>query len=146
MKNAVISVLLIPLLFISCISDETEKLAPTLEKDKKILFQFFTDQDYSSPEFDTYFVNLNIGISLMETKTGHELKVLEESTGWIPFKDIPQADQKIVFEKSMKVDVHKYSVLYSYSHQVRIGETIQMKAIGEFLRDSENEKLITIKF
>ncbi len=132
--------------FISCESIEPESELPILKKEKKVLFEFFTDKDFSSTQYDTYFVNLNVGVSLVDKNSTQEIKILEETTGWIPFKDIPRELNKSRFEKLVSVDIHRYNVSYGYSHQVRIGETIQMKAIGKFLTDWEDEKLITINF
>jgi hypothetical protein len=145
MKNVVILAFLMS--FISCVSDETEPVAiPVLEKEKKVLFEFYTDKDYNTPQFDTYFVNLKVGITILQKSTRQEEKILEETTGWIAFKDIPQAHDKIIFEKLVHVDIHKYTVVYWYAHQVRIGETIQMRAKTESLEDLEEEKLIAINF
>lgn len=146
MKNSLIVAILMSLVFISCDSFEPESDLPILEKEKKVLFDFFTDKDYSSTKYDTYFVNLNVGVSLVDKKTAEEIKILEETTGWIPFKDIPNELNKIRYEKSVLVDVHRYDVSYGYSHHVRIDGTIQMKALGKFLAKWEDEKLITIKF
>ncbi|WP_373521137.1 hypothetical protein, partial [Aquiflexum sp.] len=128
MKNLLIVAFLMSFVLISCESFEPESELPILEKEKKVLFEFFTDKDYSSAQYDTYFVNLNVGVSLVDKKTAQEIKILEESTGWIPFKDIPSGLNKIKFEKLVPVDINRYHVIYGYSHQVRIGETIQMKA------------------
>lgn len=146
MKNSLIIAFLMPFALVSCIAIEPEPQIPIQEKEKKILFDFFTDKDYSSLQYVDHSVILNVGVSLVDKKTAREIKILEETTGWIPFETIPDEFNKIRFEKSVTVDRNKYSVNYGYSYQVRIGETIQMKAIGEFLKDWEDEKLIRIKF
>ncbi|WP_152527382.1 hypothetical protein [Indibacter alkaliphilus] len=146
MKNSLIIAILISLVFISCESFGPELEFPVLEKEKKVLFEFFTDKDYSATQFDSYFVNLNVGVSLVDKITAEEIRILKESTGMIPFKEIPDELNKIRFEIKESVDIHRYHVSFGYSHYVRIGETFQMKAISEFLPDKEDEKLVVIKF
>ncbi|MDO8968688.1 hypothetical protein [Algoriphagus sp.] len=146
MKNALFLALLTSSILFSCGYVEPEPEIPTLEKDKNITFEFYTDKDYSSSQYDTYFVNLNVGVSLVDKNTAQEIKIVEETTGWIPFKDIPYELNKMKFWKLVPVDINRYKVSYGYFHQVKIGETIQMKAFGKFLEKWEDEKLITIKF
>lgn len=146
MKNSLVAACLMSLVLISCNSFEPEYEPPVLEKEKKVHFEFFTDKDYSTTQYDTYFVNLNIGVSLVDKITAQEIKILEETTGWIPFRAIPNELNKMRFGKLVPVDINRYKVSYGYSHQVRIGNTIQMKAIGQFLAEWEDEKLIVIKF
>lgn len=146
MNKSLIIAIVLPLILISCIPDENVTITPILEQERRISFTFFTDNDYSFSQYDTYFVKLNVGIRLIDKGTGQELKILEETTGWIPFKEIPKQSNKMLYEKSMNVDIHKYSIIYWYSHQVRIGEAIQMKAISSFLNNWENERAVIIKF
>lgn len=147
MKSTItISAFLLALTVSSCVMDEIET-TPVEGEDKAIQLEFFTRSDFSRQEYDDHFVEIKFSIAKLTHASNEQEVLLDYSSGWIAFNDIPAEVNKLTLNKVVSdVKVGLQSVNVSKITRVRIGNTLQLNASNEILLDDEKQKLIQVIF
>lgn len=130
-----------------CAGCENYEENPAHLVDKRARVEFYTTKDFSDPNYDQHQVNLRAGVRKITYDPYKEETILDDSTGWIAFKDIPAAADPIIFEALIpEVDVDKQTVLFGYTYVIKIGEYTELYAAGEYLQDADKSKVMRVVF
>lgn len=147
MKRTLLFIMPLVLLVVACSDDTGNTPSPVKLQDKNVRIEFFTDKDFSGPEYDNHFVRFQAGVQKVTLSPYETLEVLNESSEWIAFRDLPKLDKPLLYTITVQqVNEVTQRVNIGYSYQVKIGETIQMRAANVFMQPGETEKTVTVRF
>ncbi|MCC5930719.1 MAG: hypothetical protein JJU28_15855 [Cyclobacteriaceae bacterium] len=133
-------------MMMACISDPESPIQSDVLEDKYIVFEIFADRDFPLPQFEHYEVKLDMGVSLISKNNGQEEIIFLESTGWLPFSEIPHPGNAIVHSVNLqKVNTQQYLVNIGFTYQYRIQGTLQMYATHEFMKNGELYKNVPLR-
>jgi hypothetical protein len=148
MKQNVLLSLFALILLNSCIikMDHNDDSYDPVEM-KQVTFEVYATKNYSGPEYDNHFVKFNLGAAKIEKSPYKEVLLFEYTSAWIPFKDLPLYNQALRFEHNLgTINLNSHEMMVGYSYQVKIGETIQMRARNDFFQRGELSKVVHLSF
>lgn len=118
-------------LIVSC-SDPQED--PVVRIDKHVRVEFFTESDFTGSTYDNHYLKIRVGAIKMTYDPYLEEKILNDTTDWIAFKDIPTVDAPLVFETVVpQVDIEEQTVLFGYTYVIKVGDYTELHAVSEFV-------------
>lgn len=136
--------LILVLILSSCVPDELEP-TPVAGEDKAVQLEFFTRSDFSGATYADHYVEIKFNIAKVTHASNEQEVLLDYSSGWIAFKDIPTEIDKLTLNKVVTdVKLGSQSVNISKITRVRVGNSLQLSAYNEFLQDGEKQKLIQV--
>jgi hypothetical protein len=124
-----------------------EERDPRTGINKTARIEFFAASDFSDPKYDDYYVQFSAAVMKMTYEPYATEYFLEETTGWIAFKDIPTAGNRMVFEVVVPdVQKKKQGVVMGYSYVIKIGEYSEFHSRSEYVDSNKSAETLQAIF
>ena len=130
-------------LFISCENESDPDPGVT----KKARIEFFAKSDFSDPKYENHYVQFNAAVMKMTYDPYATEYILDETTEWIAFKDIPKAGNAMVFEvEAPGIHIKNQTVVMGYSYVIKIGDFTEFHSRNEYVDDRKSEETLQAIF
>lgn len=130
----------------SCTKQTAGIVAPEVPLAKKIVFEVYTQKDYTDAFYDHALAEVQLSIGKINYKDSKTTIIWDTTYNFRQFKQYPQDAQKYIIEKMVEHFENSESLQVSSVVRYNFNGHLYMEAKGDPVLTNEKYKLTTVSF